>query len=74
MPRLALKHAPLDDIQAALQNTRIPLVEVGATEDPNEEPELELDDDLANAKQVDVSRLPIIVTICQARHCPLLQS
>jgi hypothetical protein len=57
-------------VQAALQNTRIPLVEVGTTEDPDEEPELELDDDPANAKHVDVSRLPIIVTICQAMHCP----
>ncbi|CAL5227658.1 g10664 [Coccomyxa viridis] len=52
-------------VRAALQNTRIPLVEVGATEDPDEEPELELDDDPANAKQVDVSRVPIIVTVCQ---------
>lgn len=58
------------DVQAALQNTRIPLVEVGATEDPAEEPELELDDDPANAKLVDVSRVPIIVTVCQARPCP----
>lgn len=57
-------------MQAALQNTRIPLVEVGATEGPDEEPELELDDDPANAKHVDASRLPIIVTICQALYCP----
>ncbi|CAK0752194.1 hypothetical protein CVIRNUC_002127 [Coccomyxa viridis] len=53
-------------IRAALQNTRIPLVEVGATEDADEEPELELDDDPANAKHVDVSRLPVILTVCQA--------
>ncbi len=64
---MALKHA-LGGVQAALQNTRIPLVEVGATEDPDEEPELELDDDPANAKQVDVSRVPIIVTVCQVRR------
>jgi len=43
-------------------------VEVGATENPDEEPELELDDDPANAKQIDTSRIPVVVTVSQV--CP----
>lgn len=43
-------------------------MEVGATEDPDEEPELELDDDPAHAKQIDTSRIPVVVTVSQV--CP----
>ena len=71
VPRCASVTRAFEDVQAALQDTRIPLVEVGATEDPSEEPELELDDDPANAKHVDVSRVPVIVTVCQASPCHL---
>lgn len=52
-------------LQAALQDTRIPLVEVGVTENPDEEPELELDDDPAHAKQIDTRQLPVIMTVSQ---------
>ncbi len=55
-------------LQAALQDTRIPLVEVGVTESPDEEPELELDDDPAHAKQIDTSQLPVIMTVSQVQY------
>lgn len=55
-------------LQAALQDTRIPLVEVGVTEHPDEEPELELDDDPAHAKQIDTSQLPVIMTVSQVLY------
>ena len=71
VPWCASVERSLGCAQAALQDTRIPLGEGGATEDPNEEPELELDDDPANAKHVDVSRVPVIVTVCQASPCHL---
>lgn len=57
-------------MQAALQDTRIPLIEVGATEDPEAEPELELDDDPAHAKRLDVSRVPLIMIVCQVGQNP----
>ena len=57
-------------LQAALQDTRIPLVEVGATENPDEEPELELDDDPAHATQLDTSNVPVIVTVSQVGPLP----
>ncbi len=46
-------------------------MEVGATENPDEEPELELDDDPAHATQVDTSSVPVIVTVSQARPPPM---
>ena len=54
-------------VQAALQNTRIPLVEVGEVTNEDEEPELELDDDPAHARPVDMRRVPIIVTASKVR-------
>ncbi len=50
-------------MQAALQVSRIPLIEVGPTEDPDAEPELELDDNPAHAKEINTSRVPLIVTV-----------
>ncbi|KAK9906890.1 hypothetical protein WJX75_009799 [Coccomyxa subellipsoidea] len=60
--------------KAALQDTRIPLVEVGATENPGEEPELELDDDPAHATQVDTSNIPVIITVSQAGRAYILDA
>ena len=59
--------------QAALRNTRIPLVEVGEVSNEDEEPELELDDDPAHAKHVDMRRVPIIVTASKVRK-PMLET
>ncbi|CAL8462353.1 g1886 [Coccomyxa elongata] len=61
-------------VKAALQDTRIPLVEVGVTESPDEEPELELDDDPAHAKQIDTSQLPVIMTVSQAGRAYILDA
>ena len=54
--------------QAALRDTRIPLVELAAAAEgaEDEEPELELDDDPAHAKPVDTRRVPLIITASQA--------
>lgn len=52
-------------LQAALADTRIPLVEVTPGDDPQGEPELELDDDPSRASRVDVSRAPLLVTVAQ---------
>lgn len=46
-------------------------MEVGATENPGEEPELELDDDPAHATQVDTSNVPVIITVSQVEPPPL---
>ena len=54
-------------VQAALQNTRIPLVEVGEVTNEDEEPELELDDDPAHARPIDTRRVPVIVTASKVR-------
>ena len=55
--------------QAALRDTRIPLVEAreAAGGDADAEPELELDDDPGHAKPVDTRRVPVVVTASQVR-------
>ena len=50
-------------LQAALADTSIPTVEVQTAEDPNDEPELEVLDD--NAVKLDISNVPIILTVSQ---------
>lgn len=55
--------------QAALADTRIPLVEVNTDEDG--EAELELDDDPAHAARLDTAHVPVLVTVSQARACAL---
>ena len=54
--------------QAALTDTRIPLVEVTATDVGDEEPELEVDDDLSKAKRLTVSSIPLMTTVSQVRR------
>eukprot|EP00798_Chlamydomonas_sp_ICE-L_P007953 gene7953-1169_t len=54
---------------AALANTRIPHVELVAGEG-DEEPELELDDDMDNAMQLDVSGIPVMVSVSQNLRLP----
>lgn len=56
----ALSYAAL----AALANTRIPRVEIVAGED-GDEPEIELDDDMSNSILLDVSNVPVIVSVSQ---------
>ena len=46
-----------------MADTSIPTVEVQTAEDPNDEPELEVLDD--NAVKLDISNVPIILTISQ---------
>ena len=53
-------------MQVALADTRIPLVEV-AQGDGDGEAELELDDDPAHATRLDAGRVPVVVTVSQAR-------
>lgn len=52
-------------LQAALSDTSIPSVEVQTTEDPNDEPELEVLDD--NAVKLDISNVPIMLTVSQVQ-------
>ncbi len=56
----------INDVQVALADTRIPLVEV-AQGDGDGEAELELDDDPAHATCLDAGRVPVVVTVSQAR-------
>ena len=58
--------ANVSGVQAALADTRIPLVEV-AQGDGDGEAELELDDDPAHATRLDAGRVPVVVTVSQAR-------
>lgn len=46
-----------------MADTSIPTVEVQTAEDPNDEPELEVLDD--NAVKLDISNVPIILTVSQ---------
>lgn len=52
-------------LQAALSDTSIPSVEVQTAEDPNDEPELEVLDD--NAVKLDISNVPIMLTVSQVQ-------
>ena len=49
---------------AALNNTRIPHVEIVAGEN-GEEPEIELDDDTDNSISLELQGLPVIVSVAQ---------
>ena len=55
--------------QAALADARIPLVEV-AQGDADGDAELELDDDPAHATRLDTARVPLVLTVSQARRGP----
>jgi len=55
--------------QAALADARIPLVEV-AQGDADGDAELELDDDPAHATRLDTARVPVVLTVAQARWGP----
>lgn len=59
-------------MQAALTDMSIPAVEVSAAEG-NDEPELEVSDDPSSAVKLDTSKVPILLTISQAR-VPLMQA
>ena len=50
--------------RAALANTRIPRVDLVAGEN-GEEPELELDDDMDNAVLLDITAVPVMVSVSQ---------
>ena len=58
--------------QAALVDLRIPRVEISPTDDPEDEPEIDLDDDPEHATALDTSKLPLVVTVAQVR-CSHLQ-
>ena len=51
--------------QAALVDLRIPQVEISPTDDPEDEPEIELDDDPEHAAALDTSKIPLLVTVAQ---------
>lgn len=58
--------------RAALADTRVPKVDVIAGEDPEDEPEIELDDDPASAARLELASWPTIVTVSQAGPCYLV--
>lgn len=51
-------------IKAALSDARIPKVDVVQGESPEDEPEYELDDDPDQAVRLDVTRLPLAMSVC----------
>ena len=57
-------------MQAALADLRIPRMEVSMGED-GEEPDLQLHDDPQAAASLDTARVPLILTVAQARPQPL---
>ncbi|KAG1674611.1 hypothetical protein FOA52_001860 [Chlamydomonas sp. UWO 241] len=56
---------------AALANTRIPGVEIVQGED-NDEPEIELDDDMDNATTLELGGVPVIVSVSQVGAASVL--
>jgi exosome complex component RRP42 len=52
-------------VKSALHDTRIPRVEVVQGEDPGDEPEYEVDDDPEAAVRLDISKVPLSLTVCQ---------
>ena len=51
-------------MKAALHDTRIPKVEVVVGESPEDEPEYEVDDDPEQSVRLDVSRVPVVLSVC----------
>ncbi len=50
-------------VQAALADTVIPLASVVAAEDPSEQPEIDIDPDPSKYSHLDVSRIPITLSV-----------
>ena len=57
-------------VQGALADLRIPRVDISPSDDPEDEPEIELDDNPEHATTLDTSRLPLVVTVAEVRHAP----
>lgn len=52
-------------VKAALADARIPKVELVQGEDPGDEPEYEVDDDPEHATRLDVSGVPVTLSVCR---------
>ena len=42
-------------------------MEISQTDDPDDEPEIELDDDPKHATALDTSKVPLVITVAQAQ-------
>ncbi|KAK9807210.1 hypothetical protein WJX73_009206 [Symbiochloris irregularis] len=56
--------------RAALTDLQIPRVDISPSDDPEDEPEIELDDDPEHAASLDASRIPVVVTLAEAEGRP----
>jgi exosome complex component RRP42 len=73
---LSIDGTPIDAIsiaiKAALASTLLPKVDLIAGEDPDDEPDYELDDDPSSALQLDTSGVPVILSVGLLGNGPLV--
>jgi hypothetical protein len=56
--------------QAALEDTRIPRVEISTPNDGNEDPEIEIDDDPSHSIRLDSKSIPIWISMAEVKAPP----